>query len=257
MFRDQMKVAAIPERIYALCCAVRKKDCDRLVLKNRFEPEEISSTSYFGEVLAAAKQLNLVSEQENIISLIIDPGILDSMVTFRQYVAPIALSLKDSLFYHVTKAYLEMNEKIFEFNNISKMYTVIQEKVPKQFNVYEMDLRAWRFWAAFTGLGMLHDMVFIPNMYQYLKDIITLSSIEVNKEYTVRDFFGLISDQLGFALPQDENALCMGISNGLRQLHDEKIIELKQVLDSSDVWFLYRMEEHEYQRSITHITRRQ
>ncbi len=47
--------------------------------------------------------------------------------------------------------------------------------------VYEDDMRAWRFWATYLGLGNLHDMLLLPNMYTYLKAVLTVCNLKRTK----------------------------------------------------------------------------
>lgn len=257
MFREKMQTPAIPERVYALCCALKKKQYKRDELRMRIEPEGFANTSYFSEVLNAAKELDLIVESEKVLSLAIDKKVLDNQVIFRKFIGPLVLDKKDSLFYKVTKAYLEMNQKVFEYNSVADMEQIIREKISLK-NMSTMDrtdMHAWRFWASFLGIGILHDMLIIPNLYVYLLDRLEESDISINQELSVKDFFSYLA-KMEFALPDNQNKLSFALSIAIRQLHDEGIIELKYQLDSSEVWFLFEMEEHKYNKSITHVTRR-
>lgn len=60
------------------------------------------------------------------------------------------------------------------------------------FPVYEDDMRAWRFWATYLGLGNLHDMLLLPNMYQYLKAVLVVIKMKKGEEYTFSDFISAI-----------------------------------------------------------------
>ena len=46
----------------------------------------------------------------------------------------------------------------------------------------------------------------------------------------------------------------MAMSNGLRSLHDEGVIQLSHKLDSGDMWFLYEAELHAIKSTVTHVT---
>jgi len=46
----------------------------------------------------------------------------------------------------------------------------------------------------------------------------------------------------------------MAMSNGLRALHDEGVIQLSHKLDSGDMWFLYEAELHTIKSTVTHVT---
>ena len=53
-------------------------------------------------------------------------------------------------------------------------------------------MRAWRFWATYLGLGNLHDMLLLPNMYTYLKAVLAVCNIKKGEEYTFTDFVAAI-----------------------------------------------------------------
>ncbi len=50
-------------------------------------------------------------------------------------------------------------------------------------------MRAWRFWATYLGLGNLHDMLLLPNMYQYLKAVLVVIKMKKGEEYTFFRFY--------------------------------------------------------------------
>ena len=61
MFEDRMKTSAIPERVYALCQAIKSRTMQESDLRELLEPSNLGgSTKYFGTVRDAAKQLGLI-----------------------------------------------------------------------------------------------------------------------------------------------------------------------------------------------------
>lgn len=44
-----------------------------------------------------------------------------------------------------------------------------------------MDMRAWRFWVSYLGLGYLQEMFMIPNADVFLQDVIELAGLEKGK----------------------------------------------------------------------------
>lgn len=70
-----MKTSAIPERVYALCQAIKSRTMQESDLRELLEPSNLGgSTKYFGTVRDAAKQLGLISVKEGDVSLAVDRG---------------------------------------------------------------------------------------------------------------------------------------------------------------------------------------
>lgn len=73
MFEDRMKTSAIPERVYALCQAIKSRTMQESDLRELLEPSNLGGpTKYFGTVRNAAKQLGLISVKESDVSLAVD-----------------------------------------------------------------------------------------------------------------------------------------------------------------------------------------
>lgn len=66
MFEDRMKTSAIPERVYALCQAIKSRTMKESDLRELLEPSDLGGTTkYFGMVRDAARQLGLISVKED------------------------------------------------------------------------------------------------------------------------------------------------------------------------------------------------
>ena len=263
MFRDRMFTEAIPERVYALCCALKagivEKDMLRDVLEKIYiQDGKETSSLYFNNVYNAAIELDLVKEDNKKCELLVDKKVLASIDDFRKHVMPIIIYKKDSLFYKVSATMLAANEKVLEYDSFTgdTWYKLQQQANDKIDLDPKKDMLAWRFWATFIGLGMLHRSVFLPNMYINLKDAIELSILEKNKEYTANEFFEKIYQYISEAidLQGEDKHLNLGLSNGLRMLHDTGVIEMKYKMDASNVWYLYVMEAHDIATELSHIT---
>ena len=146
--------------------------------------------------------------------------------------------------------------KVFKFKGVSEAALV--EHMSKVIGkpVYEDDMRAWRFWATYLGLGNLHDMLLLPNMYTYLKAVLTVCNLKKNEEYTFTDFVAAIKPyaEIGLSDIDGNKKINLAMSSGLRALHDEGIIQLSHKLDSGDMWFLYEAELHPIKSTVTHVT---
>ena len=228
MFEDRMKTSAIPERVYSLCQAVKSRSMLESDLRELLEPSGLGGTTkYFGTVRDAAKQLGLISIKEGNISLAVESKYVYSYDSMREYIICNIDAISDGLFFKVSQEYISMNEQVFRYKGVSEAALVEHMSKMIGFPVYEDDMRAWRFWATYLGLGNLHDMLLLHNMYQYLKAVLVV--IKMKK-------------------------INLAMSSGLRALHDEGIIQLSHKLDSGDAWFLYEAELHSIKSTVTHVT---
>lgn len=262
MFEERMKTSAIPERVYALCVAVKNRGIQENELRELLEPSGLGGkTSYFGSVRDAAKQLGLITIKEGKISLTVDKKNLSSLDAMRKYIVSNIDSVSNGLFYAVSKEYFLMNERIYEFSSVSdaKLIELMSKNVGSA--VFEDDMRAWRFWAAYLGFGILHQIktqgteLLLPNTQQYLKNVLDIVGLEKKKEYTFSEFIAAVRPYCDIVIgdiPSDKR-LNMAFSNGLRALHDEGIIQLSHKLDRGDMWFLYEAELHSVKSTVTHI----
>lgn len=257
MFEDRMITTAIPERVYALCLAVKNKEMQESDLKELLEPSGLGGTTkYFETVRDAARELGLISVKEGDISLAVDPKNIVSYEALRAYMIENIELISSSLFFAVSKEYLALNETIFKYKSVSEAGMVEYMSKAIGVSVYEDDMRAWRFWASFLGLGHLHDMILLPNMYQYLKTMLKVVNLKKNQEYSFTEFVAAIRlyTEIGLVNLDDSRKLNMAFSNGLRALHDEGVIQLSHRLDSGDMWFLYEAELHAIRSTVTHVT---
>ncbi len=262
MFKDKMFKEAIPERVYALCCVLipgsLKKDTLRDILEKTYiSGENEVNNLYFNNVYTAAIELDLVKEENKKCVLLVEKKVLSNLDSFRKYVMPIIIAKKDSLFYKVSATMLAANEKVLGYDSFTgdAWYKLQQEANVKIELDPKRDILAWRFWATFIGLGILHKNGFLPNMYINICDAIELSKLEKNKEYIANEFFQEIYPYISEAIDiyGEDKHLNLGLSNGLRMLHDTGVIEMKYKMDASNVWYLYVMEAHDILTELSHI----
>ena len=149
-----------------------------------------------------------------------------------------------------------MNEQVFKYKAVSEASLVEHMSKTIGVPVFEDDMRAWRFWASYLGLGNLHDMILLPNMHQYLRSVLAVTKLKKGEEYTFTDFILAIKPyaEIGLSDIDGNKKINMAMSNGLRALHDEGVIQLSHKLDSGDMWFLYEAELHTIKSTVTHVT---
>lgn len=241
-----MVTEAIPARVFALYKIVTsKKGITRSEAKAMMEPEEIQgNTSYFAAILKAAVELKLLYEEESV--LIPLPKIeLQNINEFRRFAISKLNMFEKEQFYMVTNLIVNMDEQIFEYPlSDRELLNLISEQLGTQ--ITPTMIRGWRFWASFLGFGYENQMSFLPNAYVFVKNVLSMINLERNMEYEMDDFM-LRFDQYGKIIDSNlktERNLNLALSSALRQLHDNKEIELIYRSDAEKRWVLYPSEEH-------------
>lgn len=247
MFTGNMVTEAIPARVYSLYkIAVSKKDISRAEVQKLMEPEEIyEGNSYFSSILKAATELKLVEVQDHVIVPLIPKEKLKTIDDFRLYTISILDCFDEGQFYKCTNVIVNMNEKVYKYPSVSnyEMLNVISSQVGQQ--ITEPMVRGWRFWAQFLGFGYMNNMVFLPNAYVYVKNVIKLMYLDHKTEYQIDDFM-MRFNQYGKILSgnlQPERNMNIALSSALRELHDNGEIELKYSSDAESRWILYPSNE--------------
>lgn len=255
-----MRTEAIPERVYSLCQILKNGKKDEKDVRSLVEPKR-ETTSYFGMVRDAAKQLGLINYDEDSkqLELVVDEESISSYIAFRRYVNSNIEKLSAGQFYKTVQTYMYNSDNLFQIEkdlqSVSKIVGVIND-YDNTVNLNEENMRAWRFWATFLGFGYLHDMFFLPNAAVFLKDIMYNSSIDKKKAYTIDEFISLLHPSIRICISQDEEnsrKMNLALSNAFRTLNDLGIIELKTVNDRSDEWNMTNMNLHPFPSVITDV----
>lgn len=243
MFTGNMVTEAIPARVYSLYrITTSKKDITKTDVQKQMEPEGIyEGNSRFAAILKAATELKLVEVQDNIIVPLVNKDQIKCMEDFRLFAISKLNSFEGEQFHNVTNFVVNMNEEIYKYSSISNadFLKIVSENVYQQIN--ETMIRAWRFWAQFLGFGYMNNMVFLPNSYIYVKNVLRLMELEKMKEYKIDDFMTQFS-QYGKILSnnlQPERNMNIALSSALRELHDNGTIELKYRSDVENRWILF------------------
>lgn len=256
MFQNKMVTPAIPERVYTLCKIVEKKAISSAEVKERMEPSYLNQkTSYYNDYRTAAEELQLITITDNVLSLGVDSSVLKSMDTMRLYINGQLDKFREGQFYKVTKAYYDMGENILHGEqNVANMASIMTLKTGV--SVDSMEMRAWRFWAAYLGFGYLQDMFVIPNADTFLKDIIKQADFDKNKRYSIVSFLEKIRPYADIIIDssKESKTFNFGVSNGLRTLQDAGFIKMEHIMDQEDTWNLYHINELSANEIITNIT---
>lgn len=258
MFKGRMKTAATPERVYALCKIVEAEGIiTSSKLKEKMEPSFLSqATVYYGDYRTAAEELGLIKNEDNMISLAVDPAVIATLASMRGYINGRLEQMQDGPFYKVTKSYFEIGKDIFHKENSVSSLVSEMKNMTGESTLDADGMRAWRFWASFLGFGYLHDMFVIPNAKVFLEDLIISSELELEHLYSFGEFIDILRPRCNILFPTDvtEKSLNFGVSAGLRALHDCKEIELQHILDQQDIWNLCNMPAHAIKGTVTNIT---
>lgn len=242
MFTGNMVTEAIPARVFALYKIVTsKKDISRSELQELMEPSEIyEGSSYFSVILRTATELKLVDVQDNTVVALVSKEQIKTIDDLRSYVISKLKNYEEEQFYKCTNAIVNLNEKIYKYSSISdsEMLNYLSERADQKITAPMM--RGWRFWAQFLGFGYMDGLVFLPNAYIFVKDVIKLIGLE-KREYQMDEFM-IMFNQYGRIMSgnsQNEKFLNLAISGALRELHENGEITLKYISDQASKWILY------------------
>ena len=182
------------------------------------------------------------------------------MTEMRKWIAIHIRNIQSSLFYAVTNAYMQLNEKVYKYKSISDAELISQIKEITGKQVIEDDMRAWRFWSSYLGFGHLHKInkaaaeLLLPNAMVYLGAVLETADLEKKKEYSFEEFMERTEEYTDIIQSKSDKNLNMAFSYGLRGLHDSGAIKLEHRMDSDNMWYLYKDEMHEIVSVVSHIT---
>lgn len=237
-----MVTEAIPTRVFSLYkIAVSKKDITRAEAQAMMEPPEIyKGTSYFQAIFKAASELKVIDLQDGVVVPLISKTEMKDIADFRQYVISQLNTFENEPFFRVTNIIVNMNAEILKFTlTDNELLNEISQKMDIQITAPMM--RGWRFWAQFLGFGYIDNMHFLPNAYIFAKNVLKLMELEKKMEYEMDDFmlkFGSYGKIISSNM-QPESNINIALSSALRELHDNKEIELNYRSDAKKRWVLY------------------
>lgn len=251
-----LSVQKMPERIFVLCKAIEAGLKTKDAIEKILEPSEQQTIKYCRGVINAAKDLHLLNEENGILRLLVSPEQICTMDNLRLEIIKSRELYRHHhmTFVYITKAYMNMNDEIFKYDSISSVSDIICSSAGTGERIKVMDIRAWRFWARFLGMGYFDNTILVPNEREFILDIIRIAGLENNSQYSIRDFIKKFYPygEMGIADITD-NKLNLGFSNGLRSLHDSGFIELKRLSDFKETWHLFGNRYHSISDEITHI----
>ncbi|CEP66715.1 Uncharacterized [Moorella glycerini] len=259
MFKNRMRVEPTPERVYALCRLVARSPIPKNRLREMLEPNWIEKDpNNFPLTYSAARELELISEVDERVRLNVSADVFNSFASYRRFTAQQALKDRESVFFRFTAWYLSQNDNYFYYTNVDELAIRLGRDFDND-KVDDIAIRGWRFWASFFGIGVLHNLFLIPNMFVRLHDALILDKDRENPfPRNVKVPFSMFVSWLKENCPEsvhnlDSHDLCLGLSSGLRMLHDRDMVQLIYNPDSAEKWNLYPMFTHEITKDVTDI----
>lgn len=271
-FVERLAATMTPNRELALCQLVAYKKLTKQELSELIQPSHLNeSKEQFKNVFQFAKDGKLIIEDSETgkVLLQVEKKQVESPEAFRRTVSQHGLTNKNSIFYRFTSWYLMRGIKVFSESNVD-LASAFNSEInfnddnPNKYN--DTNINAWKTWASFLGYGYQHGGVVIPNTSVRLSDVLlNQSDLEKGKFIPFANFMSWLAqaspeldggeifnnNKGNTVLPAQH--LSLGLSIGLRALHDQGIIELKYQSDSLDTWFLSNCNTHQIVSNVSQI----
>lgn len=252
---DFMRMAPTPERVLAVCRLVAQKPIFETDLRDAMSllNADVDIQPITESVNVALSELDLIKNQNGLLTLAVDESIISSPTEFRRYVSARVFQKKDTTFYMFTRWAIAQNERLFSLTNWESMAKTCAQEQAELKALNENAVLGWRFWAAFLGLGYLSGTMIIPNMKLRLEDVIKTEfakKFKYNEAIRATDFITWLSSKL----PEVDTTgkLPLALSAALRTLHELHIIELATWQDGEKI-MLYFVDGDPI-NDFTHIT---
>ena len=239
---DELSPYATPERVFALYNFVRSYGpVSAAGIRELLEPLNDISGSYTPECINVGKELGIINSQNGKYQIAFT---LDNIDAFRQHAARIAFT-PTTAFFRFSAFLLRKTAQ-----DLAVKYNQIE------FESTVRDREGWRFWAEFFGLGIFNGMVYIANAgkrIEYALEDQPPDGMDIGIEAPrFIDWIRNTCPELMENLAINER-LSMAVSNGLRYLHDVKVIHMENRPDAQTRLLLQIMNQHELNEMFTHV----
>lgn len=269
-FIERLTNETTPKRVFSFLKLVDLQPMSKEEAGKYLQPNSIAdSKSLANKVHTFLNNGGLIEEtSDNKLHLKMEKNEIASMKAFRKAIARRVFQYPDFMFCRFTSWYIMRGEKVFNepprlleatFNeelNSDKSFT-------NEYNA--TNITGWRTWAAFLGFGYVHNGILIPNTAIRLKDLLEDTELPKGKSMPFKQFIDWVKIEApeldGGKINQvnrgntsyEKQTLSLGLSSGLRALHDEGLIELKYVSDAIDTWYLQKA-SHAITDKVSEIT---
>lgn len=228
---DNMRPGPTPERVLAVC---------RLISHGSYTNQDIYKECALNEnadlndeairsSIDSAEELGFVKKNKDKYELVIDEKHLESAQAFRRLVSSIVFTNQKTTFFKLTEWFIKNSDEVLKINRFDDLAATAAKTGVS--SVTENDVLGWRFWMRYLGFAYQYNKTLIPNMKTRIED--ALLDLPKDTKMTCTQFVGWIKDNMPEASAAcSESSLPLAISNGLRVLNDEGIIELISTRDA-------------------------
>lgn len=254
---NSLRQECMPEMVYSLCKLVGSKAYPHEEIK-RLITLDSNDVSEFNKVLRFAVECEFIGENsENKATTTFTPKELASFRTFSYAIFRDVFKNSKTRFNGLARWFLTQQTDIFTCKSAQELAVKIPvDQFPGVDNNYML---GFRFWMVSLGLGMFSKsggsevLVFATNNI-LLEWLAFEKPFKKRKPILAREFFErLIQDCPVFGDCIIGNEVNLALSMGLRVLHLNEVIELKNITDSGDIWHLTKSVSNPQTDNITEI----
>lgn len=251
-YPDRVKPEPTPERVRALLQLVSKGSSSKEELRNRLTLKGLvqgDGAAVFNQVYDAAMELDLTSQHDGIVKLAIDAGLLADTGLFRRFMADAIFRRKDTTFFLITERFLELNEDVLPIAGWEEASARLSND---NLRFREEDLLGWRLWVSFLGIGYLYDRTVIANLAVRIGDALRMDTdLPAEQDIPIARFVAWLEARCPeTAKSRNSHTLGLGVSNGLRLLAGQRMLEMQNLQDA-ERWQLFPIETRV--NSVTHV----
>jgi hypothetical protein len=276
-FVDRITNGMTPHRVFSLCKLVHyfqheeKKELTKEEVGNYLQPSALmKEKTQYKEVLKFARSGNLVTENEDqVLTSKLSKEDLSSIENFKRAIITRVVENKDLMFWKFTSWYVMRDSRVLNEKTKDLETAFNQELNTEQdatFIYNETNINGWKTWAVFLGYGFLNGGIVLPNLAVRLNNLLIMDNkLQRNQYLAMADFMdwlqegapevdgGVLSEMYRGKSSLPVQHLSLGLSSGLRALHDQKVITLNYVRDARDTWHLTGAPFHEISGQVSQI----
>ena len=264
-FDDNLAAIRTPQRLMALCRLVTKVHLKKRELQELLVPSDLNQNpDSFTSVFKLGTSAELLTEgADGLVILNISPNLLENLQSFRTYIADQLSHMPERTFTQFTCWYIAQGRQVFAADKKQLIGSFIQN-IDSQFN--DTKWGGWSRWFVFLGYGYIHRDQVIPNSAQRLRDVLLDPvGLKIGDDIPFSRFMswlnqrcpeldhGAYSQRFSGQEQLHSKHLSVGLSAGLRALHDNKEIVLNLVEDAKELWQLHPIPTHERADQVSSI----
>lgn len=264
MFTDTdttVDVTVTPDRVFLAVRLINSHS--GIMSRDQFfgEYSPIIKNGQLNPVITIGDEIGVFHKEANGENLTIDKDAksIETANDFRIFCNGRVWKATQSVFYQTSLAYSNAGKEIIDSQGLESTGKFARE-IPSRTSVSDWRklMNHYRQWAHFLGyLISLEGKPYTlwPNMAIALSDFIHLSSVKRGDRLTAGSFFTEIEKVCPLVGEMiDQKNVPIVLSNGLRTLHDTKVIRIERQADAAEVFHLEKFKGHAVASDFTHIT---